>query len=265
MSPPMPLSDAGQRTSSLSKATALAPTRLHSRLHALLLAGVTLLLSACASQPPTPDWQANAFAALKGFSSAYLSGNSRLADSELARAKSEIARTGRADLMARAELTRCAVRVASLEFDGCASYQPLAPEVTPQEQAYAAFLNGQWADVNPTLLPAQYRAWVSSAAAQPVASPGMGSAATAASQLTTLEDPLARLVAAGVLLQTQRLSPEDIEVAVDAAASQGWRRPLLAWLGVQRQRADAAGDTATSARLQRRINLVLSVGSSVTF
>ena len=74
-----------------------------------------------------------------------------------------------------------------------------------------------------------------------------------------MEDPLARLVAAGVLLQTQRLSTADIEVATETAANQGWRRPLLAWLGVQRQRADTAGDTATSARLQRRINLVLQL------
>jgi hypothetical protein len=229
-------------------------------MHALVLAGATLLLGACANQAPPPDWQANAFAALQGFSAAYLSGNSRLADAELARAKSEIARTGRADLMARAELTRCAVRVASLEFDGCASYQPLAPEVTPAEQAYAAFLNGQWAQLNPALLPAQYRSWVSSAAAQPVAAMATGGTeAPGISRLGTLEDPLARLVAAGVLLQTQRLSPADITQATETAASQGWRRPLLAWLGVQRQRADAAGDSATSARLQRRINLVLQL------
>lgn len=222
------------------------------RLHALVLAGASLLLSACASQPPTPDWQANAFAALKEFSAAYLSGNSRVADAELARAKSEIARTGRADLMARAELTRCAVRVASLEFDACASYQPLAPDVTPQEQAYAAFLTGQWTSLNPELLPAQYRAWVSTVVTR-------GNAATPApvSQLITLEDPLARLVAAGVLLQTQRLSPADITQATQTASDQGWRRPLLAWLGVQRQQADAAGDSASSARLQQRINLVL--------
>jgi len=224
------------------------------RLHALVLAGATLLLSACASQPPTPDWQANAFAALKGFTAAYLSGNSRLADSELARAKSEIARTGRADLMARAELTRCAVRVASLEFDGCASYQPLAPEVTPQEQAYAAFLSGQWTQLKVDLLPEQYRAWVSTAAqANDTAAPG------ASSQLTTLKDPLARLVAAGVLLQTKRLTPADITQATETASNQGWRRPLLAWLGVQRQQADSAGDAATSTRLQQRINLVLQL------
>ena len=228
--------------------------QLHTKLNALVLTGATLLLGACASQPPAPDWQANAFAALKGFSAAFLSGNSRLADAELTRARSEIARTGRADLMARAELTRCAVRVASLEFDGCASYQPLAPDATVQEQAYAAFLAGQWTQLNPELLPAHYRAWVTSSTAP-----------TTRSQLTTLQDPLARLVAAGVLLQIQRLSPADIEVAVDTAASKGWRRPLLAWLGVQRQQADAASDTATSARLQRRIDLVLGGGSSLGF
>ena len=64
-----------------------------------------LLLSACASTPPPPDWQANAFSALKGFSSAYLSGNTRVAELALARARAEISRTGRADLLARAELT----------------------------------------------------------------------------------------------------------------------------------------------------------------
>ena len=93
-----------------------------------------VLLGACASKPVPPDWQANAFAALKGFSSAYLNGNTRLADFEFARAKTEITSTGRADLLARAELTRCAARVASLEFDNCAAYQPLAADAGAAEQ-----------------------------------------------------------------------------------------------------------------------------------
>src|ERR1035437_8731097 len=102
--------------------------------HWITLLGA-LLLSACAGKPPAPEWQTNAFAALKGFSSAYLSGNTRLADFEFARAKSELASTGRADLLARAKLTRCAVRLASLEFDQCAESQPLAAEAGPEEQA----------------------------------------------------------------------------------------------------------------------------------
>ena len=130
-----------------------------------------LLLSACASKPVPPDWQSNAFAALKGFSSAYLKGNTRLADFEFTRAKTEIASTGRADLMARAELTRCAVRLASLELDQCAAYQPLALEAGPDEQAYAAFLTGQWRDLDVAQLPPPYRSVVLTATANASSGP----------------------------------------------------------------------------------------------
>ncbi|MES2878228.1 MAG: hypothetical protein V4713_07380 [Pseudomonadota bacterium] len=210
-----------------------------------------LLLTACASKPAPPDWQANAFAALKGFSTAYLSGNTRLAEFELARAKMEIARTGRADLMARAELTRCAARVASLEFDRCAGYQPLAADAGAGEQAYAAFLTGDGAALNAALLPAHYRALV-----QQMTAPQAGNAAAASHKLEAIEDPLARLVAAGVLLQGSRLTPVDMEVATETASHQGWRRPLLAWLGVQLKRANDAGELEAAARIQRRIDLV---------
>lgn len=219
------------------------------------LASAALLLCACASKPVPPDWQANAFEALKGYSSAYLSGNTRLADFEFARARSEIARTGRADLMARAELTRCATRVASLEFDNCAAYQPLAADAGASEQAYAAFLTNNWTGLNAALLPEQHRPLVLSAGADKPA----GSPAQAVSVLDTIKDPLARLVAAGVLLQGSRLTPADIAVATETASTQGWRRPLLAWLGVQRKRADDAGDRDAAARIQRRIDLVLQL------
>lgn len=226
-----------------------------------------LLLAACASKPAPPDWQANAFAALKGFSSAYLNGNTRLADFEFARAKTEISSTGRADLLARVELTRCAARVASLEFDNCAAYQPLAVDAQAAEQAYAAYLTGQWTGLNTALLPAQHRAMVAKAMADPPASnavPAGSPPAPASSVLGAVEDPLARLVAAGVLLQSSRLTPADIMVATETASAQGWRRPLLAWLGLQLQRANAAGDREAAMRLQRRIDLVLQVAPPTT-
>lgn len=217
--------------------------------HWITLLGA-LLLSACAGKPPAPDWQTNAFAALKGFSSAYLSGNTRLADFEFARAKSELASTGRADLLARAELTRCAVRLASLEFDQCAGYQPLAAEAGPEEQAYAAFLSAQWRGLDAARLPPQYRAIVLNAVTDTPPD-------SRASAIETIEDPLARLVAAAALLQSARLNNTGIVMATETASGQGWRRPLLAWLGLQRQRALQANDPALAARLERRVDLVL--------
>jgi hypothetical protein len=48
-------------------------------------------------------------------------------------------------------------------------------------------------------------------------------------------------------------SPQLVALAVDTASQQGWRRPLLAWLGVQEQLAEARGDATEAARVRRRI------------
>jgi hypothetical protein len=69
-------------------------------------------------------------------------------------------------------------------------------------------------------------------------------------------DPLSRLVAAGALFQSGRASPAVVAQAVDTASAQGWRRPLLAWLGVQARLAEQASDADGAARIRRRIQLV---------
>ncbi|MDL1863285.1 hypothetical protein FBR04_19980 [Betaproteobacteria bacterium PRO7] len=74
--------------------------------------------------------------------------------------------------------------------------------------------------------------------------------------LRAIEDPLARLVAAGVVFRANRATPATIALAIETASAQGWRRPLLAWLNVQLLRAEKAGDRAEAERLRRRIGLV---------
>lgn len=199
-----------------------------------------LLLGACANTPPPPHWQGSAFAALNAYTSAYLSGNSRVALLEFERAQADIASTGRADLMARLELVRCATELASLVLQPCTGYLALAQDAQPPEQAYAAFLSGQWAGLDPALLPPSYQTWLAQS-----------------TELSQITDPLSRLIAAGVLLKREQLTQTDIGLAVETASHQGWRRPLLAWLGVQLKTAQVAGQTAQAAALQRRIDLVL--------
>jgi hypothetical protein len=43
-----------------------------------------------------------------------------------------------------------------------------------------------------------------------------------------------------------------VQLAVDTASQQGWRRPLLAWLGVQIGLAERAGQEQEAQRLRRR-------------
>jgi hypothetical protein len=177
-----------------------------------------LLAAGCGGTQPL-DWQANAAQALQSFQRQYFAGNTALAETEFKSARGELARTGRADLVARAELVRCAVRAASLEFDDCPGFEALRDGARPEELAYAAYLSGK----------GSHR-------------PG--------------DEPVSRLVAHAVSLRKGSITPGDITAAVDIASAQGWRRPLLAWLGVQEKRAADAGDSETAARIRRRIELI---------
>jgi len=194
---------------------------------------LTAALAACSSTPPPPDWQVAARISIDRAAQAWLQGNDRLAEAEMQRARQELRSTGQPALLARAELHHCAARVAALQPGTCPLFEALAPDATPTDRAYARHLQGQASDADRALLPLAQR--------QPLAD---------------IADPLSKLVAAGVRLQTGRITPAEVALAVDTASAQGWRRPLLAWLGVQRQRALQAGEQAEADRLQRRIDLV---------
>lgn len=225
----------------------------------LTLTTVALLFSGCASRPPPPEWQSQAHAALTHYTGAYLSGNNRVADLEFERARAEIARTGRPDLMARIELLRCATKVASLVLTPCAAYHALAGDAPLAEQTYADFISGKWTGLDATRLPQPYQELVrqSQAQAEKSDSPSPMTTAPDHGKLLSIEDPLARLVAAGSLLQREPLTSTDIDMAVETASSQGWRRPLLAWLSVQLKHKQAIGAADAAAGIQRRIDLVL--------
>lgn len=204
---------------------------------------VLTLLAACAGKP-VPEWQMNAKNSMELATAAYLEGNARVETQEFNLARSEISRTGRADLMARVELTRCASRVASLVIEECEGFEKLRTDAAAPERAYADYLAGKIKSQDIVLLPEQHRT-----------AAGASSDVAASGALQSIEDPLARLVAAGVLFRSNRATPAVLTVAIDTASAQGWRRPLLAWLGVQLLRAENAGDTVEAERLRRRIAL----------
>jgi hypothetical protein len=209
------------------------------------VASVGLLLAACSSAP-TVEWQANAKAALDRAVAAYLAGDTRAANAEFGLARRELASTGRADQVALAELTRCGVQVASLDIGPCEGFEKLRADATPQERAYADYLANRMRPGDAALLPEPQRMFAAGGLS--------GDAATAA--LKTIDDPLGRLVATGVLFQGGRANPSAIALAADTASAQGWRRPLLAWLGVQLALAEKAGDAIGVDQLKRRIALV---------
>jgi hypothetical protein len=219
------------------------PTSL--RLPAVL--GIIALLAGCAGKVQ-PDWQMNAQSSIGRFQQAYLSGNAQVDAVEFKRAREHTAATGQIDLVARVELIRCATRVASLVFEDCTGFDKLQQDAGAPERAYARYLSATPSRDEVALLPPQQRAVAGAN--------GSGDGAQAVAAAMAIEDPLSALVASSVLLRAGHASPALLDFAVNTASSQGWRRPLLAWLGVQALRAEQAGAQQEAERLRRRIALV---------
>lgn len=238
----------------------------------LATATATLLaLAACGTTAPTPRWQATAHASAQRATEAWLVGDARTEAAEYTRAHRALASTARPDLVIQLQLLRCATRTAALTAQGgtdtrladhpgahkasthkASTQRPeqpdpapcgSLPEATPEQHAYARYLAGRSTTADAPLLPPPHR---------PLAA---GSTAPDAA-LAAISDPLSRLVAAGVLLRRGQATPGVIAQAVATASAQGWRRPLQAWLQLQKTQAQAQGATAEATRLQRRLDLL---------
>lgn len=210
----------------------------------VLILGLAVVIGGCGAKQPLP-WQAGAHDALQRYTQNYLQGETRLAARDLAEARAHTGATGRLDLMARTELIRCALGVAALDFAACEAFEPLRDAAAAEDRAYADFLSGDWAKLDAGALPERYRALARArdAAAQNLA-------------VKAIEDPLSRLVASGALFRGGRLAPEGVAAAAQTASSQGYRRPLLAYLEVQAKLAQQDGDAAALEHIRRRIELV---------
>lgn len=202
---------------------------------------------ACSSGPTPPDWQLQARPAIESSITMDLGGDTAGARREFERGRALLARTGSPALIARAELMRCAARVASLDFTACDGFERWRVDAPAAEQAYADHLAGQALEpARIALLPAaQQRVASAIATKTPVSVQG-------------IEDPQSRLIAAALLLRARLADPPTLTLAADTASAQGWRRPLLAWLEALAYRAEQAGAADEAQRLRRRIELVLT-------
>ena len=168
-----------------------------------------------------------------------MSGNARVEAAEFERARSELESTGQPGLVARAELTRCALRVASLVFEPCEGFERLRAD-SPRGRTRLCRLPGRHASPRPT--------W---RCCRPSTAPRSGQGGAAAKGI---EDPVSRLVAAGVLLRRPSHSGTGGAGGGNRVRA-GLAAPLLAWLGVAAQRAEQAGAVEEAQRLRRRMAL----------
>jgi predicted small lipoprotein YifL len=213
----------------------------------ILLAFVTLIaLTACGSGgPPPPDWKTDAADLIERYKKHALLGENTLAERYFQQAVLATGGAGRVADTARLWLVRCATRRAMLIDDACTEYADLAKiESTPADRAYYQFLSLRWESIDAAQLPEHHRGLVS-------ATPG-----TRPTLLAKVDDPLARLIDASLLVMRQEADAATLTIAADTASSQGWKQPLLTYLKLQESQASAQGNAADQLRLSRRIQMV---------
>ncbi len=216
-----------------------------------------LVLSAgCASAPPTPEWQIDASDSLRRVQAYTLQGKQTsagqsMADAEARRLREFVSAAADPALRARTELAICAAQAATLALEGnaCPAMQAWASSADAANIAYARYLQGQASGAEIELLPEPHRA-----AARAIAA---GSLPLAVAQ--GMADPLARLIAISAAFQAKAAGPDVIGIAASTASQQGFRRASVAWLGVQRRLAQAAGDAQALATLDLRIQAATQI------
>lgn len=213
-----------------------------------LLAILLLLMGGCGGKP-TPTWIAAGHQQLESFKGEFLTGAApRLVDLRFQKVQRELKKGGDLDLLQKAWLTRMALQVASRETMEPGDYPALeAALAVPPHRAFYRFLAGE-KELEAELLPVAYRPFWQTLKA--------GGSGEAAQRLTAIEDPLSRLIAAGVA--ARHLPPHErlLLTAVDTASENGWQRPLLAWLKELKGFYESTGDKAKAEMIGRRIALI---------
>lgn len=214
----------------------------------ICLIAVGVLLIGCGSKR-APDWTKAAFNQLDNYKKNYLMGKEQMAERHFSHAIDEIKKSGDLDILATAYLTKNAVQVAVLEvvddreFLRIDAIQPL-----PQHRSFHKFLKGEMDVVEEELLPGQYRAFFRAFRS--------GRVKDATDEILKMEEPLSRLVAAGLVVHKNKHDERCLKVAIDTASRNGWKKALLAYLEKLQAFYESKMDSEKAATIRKKIELI---------
>ncbi len=209
-----------------------------------------IMLCACGqSSLPVSVWKDNAFRCLEDYKINFLAGKEDATEPHFLKAKKEITAGNDMNLLAIAYLTKYALHTACLESFETGDFARIyRQEPNPANMAYCHLLKGNFNVVEINLISPRYVGIIKAAAGD--------DSALAAREIAAIDDALSRLIACGVWVRYRSSSEKILLIAVDTASSQGWRKPLAAYLNKLQTFYLERGDKDKAVRIQERIELM---------
>lgn len=189
----------------------------------VLMITVIMLLWACSSSQPIPQWKDTASRQLENYRVSFLTGEEDDTEPHLAKAKKAISSSNDLNTLAMLYLTKYALHVAALEdFDDNEFIKIDKLQPNDVHRAYYNFLKGHFAVIDADSLPSQYGKFLLTMVNHDYLA--------ANHAIASIEDPLSRLIACGLRIKYAPPDEITLQLAIDTAAKEGWRRPLWAYL-----------------------------------
>ena len=181
------------------------------------------LLFGCGSSKPVPEWKGASFNQLDNYKKSYLSGKERIAEAYFNKAVDEIKSSGNLEILARAYLTKYACQVAVLEaFDDSEYLRIDAVAPILQNKTFYNFLEGAFGNVDEYQLPERYAGFFRALKS--------GKKEEIALEISKMDNPLSKLIAVGLLVRKNMYDEMELNLAIDIASQNGWKKALLAYL-----------------------------------
>lgn len=211
---------------------------------------IPILLLASCSAKPAPVWFAAGHKQLETFKQDFLIGREpSITEFHFRKAVEELKKGGDADLLGKAWLTRMALQIAALAEMEAGNYLKIeAGQPIPANRNFYLFLRGDAAAVDVSLLPESYRPFWRAFR--------NGDSAKTAITIAAIEDPLSRMIAAGLAIRHGLGNGAILQTAVETASRNGWKRALLAWLERLKSFHEVAGDAAKASAIRSRIDMM---------
>ncbi|MFA4915980.1 MAG: hypothetical protein WC560_04840 [Syntrophales bacterium] len=214
----------------------------------LFLFACSIFIFGCGSQP-VPEWKNVSFNNLESYKTNYLNGRVKIAELHFDKAIEEIKKSGDLEILSTAYLTKYAVSVAVLEdFDDGDYLRIESVQQNPGSRTYYNFLKGFFDKVDKGLLPSRYRDVLNAFRD--------GKEKDMEQAVISIEDPLSKLIAAGLLVRHYKYSEVILKAAADTASVNGWKNAHLAYLEKLQALYEAGKETGKAANIQKKIQLI---------